>query len=291
MEQYNKAVIVQIQDGELFCHLYGKESLPPVIVLHGGPGLGQGYLLPQMAAMGDFSFVHFYDQRGTGKSKSDDTWQLNPLQTYIEDLHQLQKTFQLKTVSLLGHSWGSILASAYASAYPNSVDKLIYVNPVPISNTAYLEFVEHRMQIVNRHKSELDSLRESEAFAKGDPATVEKYYHLYFENYFAKPELANTLTLTMSPEAAIHNFQIYNCFYNYTQQHPFDFYERLKDFNKPTLIVAGDKDVIPLHYQHLLHKALRLSTLTILKNCGHFPYIDAPNRLFKKLKKFILLDP
>jgi proline iminopeptidase len=281
-----KEFFVHVDGAKLFCRTFGKSN-SPIIVMHGGPGLGHDHLLPQLAEIGAFSFATFYDQRGTGKSTSDDDWQSDPFQTYVRDVDQLRETLGLKTVSLLGHSWGGILASLYALAYPQHVDKMIYINSVPLSSADYMAFVKHRSQIVNTYKDELTAIRESPAFSQGDPKTVEKYYRIYFRNYFAKPELANMLTLTMRPEAAINNFKIYDLFYNYTANNSFDLYEGLKALNKQSLIIACDKDVIPLHYMQHLHKSIPSSKFVLIKDSGHFPYIDQPDILFKTLNDFI----
>jgi len=280
-----KETLVPVDDAQLFCFITGKSN-PPILVLHGGPGLGHQYLLPQMANIGNLGSVIFYDQRGTGKSiGNNNDWQANPFQTYVHDVEQLRKKFGVKT--LLAHSWGSILASFYALAYPEEIDKIIYLNPVPVSSADYLEFVKHRSQIVDLHKNELDAIRESQAFKQGDPKTVEKFYRIYFKNYFAKPELADTLSLTMSPQAAINNFKIYDLFYQYTLKNSFDPYEGLKKLNKKSLIVAGDKDVIPYHYVERLHKNIPASELVLIKNCGHFSYIDQPDILFRTIEDFL----
>jgi len=196
---------ISVDDDKLFCSVFGNHSRP-VIVLHGGPGLGHSYLLPQMAEIGTFSHAIFYDQRGTGKSISGDKWHAYPFETYVNDIEQLRKQFGFKTISLLAHSWGSILASWYALSYPQQVNDIVYVNPVPISSKDYLEFVQHRNRMVDINQNILVALRESESFKQGDPDTVKKYYRLYFKNYFAKPESINKLTLSISREAAIHNF-------------------------------------------------------------------------------------
>ncbi len=281
-----KELFVAVDSAKLFCRVFGKKN-PPLIVMHGGPGLGQGYLLPQLAALGKFSLSIFYDQRGTGKSTGDNDWQSHPFQTYVRDVEQLRLAFELDTISLLGHSWGGILASLYALAYPQQVDKIIYLNSVPLSSAGYLEFVKHRSHIVDMNKDELTAIRESSAFAKGDSKTVEKYYRIYFKNYFAKPEKANTLSLTMSEKAAINNFKIYDLFYNDTTKNSFDLYGELKTLNKKSLIVAGDKDIIPLHYMEELHKNIPASKFVVIKNCGHFPFIDQPEELFLTIQAFL----
>jgi proline iminopeptidase len=282
----SKELFIPVNGGKLFCRTFGEEG-SPLVVLHGGPGLGQDYLLPQMAELGKFSFAIFYDQRGTGGSIGNDDWQANPFQTYVQDVNQLREAFGFKTISLLAHSWGGILASLYALAYPEHVDKVIYVNSVPVSSLDYLAFVKHRSQIVDSHKDELDQIRNSLLFLNGDPKTVENFYRIYFKNYFVKPDLANTLTLTMTQQAAINNFKIYNLFFDHVSRNPFDLYDKLRILNKSSLIIASDQDVIPLGYTKRLHESIPASQFVIIENSGHFPYIDQPDILFECIKNFI----
>lgn len=283
----DKECQVPIDGGTLFCRIFGKK-MPSVVVLHGGPGIGHNYLLPQMAKLGHFSSTLFYDQRGTGQSSSSlDTWQSNPFQTYVHDLDQLRQTLGLEKITLLAHSWGGMLASLYALAYPEHVDRIIYLNTVPLSSENYLAFVKHRSQLVNAKKDELTSLRKAVIVSQGDPTITEKYYRLYFSNYFTKPERSQELTLKMSPEAAINNFKIYDLFYDHLQKHPFDLYERLKVLNKPSLIIACDEDVVPLHYMEQLRETIPASEFVLLQDCGHFPYIDQPDALFEVLQRYL----
>lgn len=283
-----KELFIPVNNGKLFCRTFGAQNAP-LVVLHGGPGLGHQYLLPQMAELGKFSFAIFYDQRGTGNSTGNDDWQVDPFQTYINDLDQLREAFGFEKISLLAHSWGGILASLYALAFPEKVDKIIYVNSVPVSSKDYLAFVKHRSQIVDSHKAELDSIRSSALFLAGDPKTVEKFYRIYFRSYFAKPELESNLTLTMTSQAAINNFKIYNLFFEYVTKNTFDLYAKLKILNKDSLILACDKDVIPLNYMKNLHENMPSSTFFLIENSGHFPYIDQPEILFENIRAYLQL--
>jgi proline iminopeptidase len=91
----------------------------------------------------------------------------------------------------------------------------------------------------------------------------------------------------MTPEAAINNFKIFDFFYAYIQAHPFNLYDKLKKINKQTLIITGDQDVVPLHYMEKLHASLPSSTYKVIKDCGHFAYIDQPDILFDEIKSFL----
>ncbi len=94
---------VKSGDAELFCRTIGKGA--PLVVLHGGPGLTQDYLLPQMEKLGDHHFVIFYDQRACGASGGEVSCEKITLANYINDLEVIRKAFKLEKMALLGHSW------------------------------------------------------------------------------------------------------------------------------------------------------------------------------------------
>src|SRR3954469_15439728 len=51
---------------------YGNPGAPPLLVLHGGPGADHAYLLPQLLELARAHELVLYDQRGGGRSKTDD---------------------------------------------------------------------------------------------------------------------------------------------------------------------------------------------------------------------------
>ncbi|KAL2152023.1 hypothetical protein VTH82DRAFT_5207 [Thermothelomyces myriococcoides] len=120
---------------------------PPLIVLHGGPGAGHHYLVSLTDLYEKYKIpILFYDQVGCGNSthfraRKGDTsfW---TFELYYAELDNLIDHFKLreKGFFLLGHSWGGVLAGAYASRTPSPVGlrKLVNVSG-PASTPLYLE--------------------------------------------------------------------------------------------------------------------------------------------------------
>lgn len=56
----------------------------------------------------------------------------------------------------------------------------------------------------------------------------------------------------------------------------------------PTLLVWGDRDaIIPVKHAHAAHEAIASSRLEIMKDVGHFPHVDAPERFADVLLDFM----
>ncbi len=98
---------------QLHAREYGTSG-PDVVLLHGGPG-APGYLAPVARELaGSFRVIEPF-QRGSGHE---------PLTVarHVADLHELvEACFAEGRIGIVGHSWGAMLALAYAAAHPDSV--------------------------------------------------------------------------------------------------------------------------------------------------------------------------
>lgn len=123
---------VDVGDGHiLHAQEYGNPDGEPVIFLHGGPG---GQCSAQDPAYFDPKRyrIILFDQRGCGRStpntKTDPKGALigNNTGTMVEDINKIRAAFNIKgKVHLEGGSWGSTLALAYATRYPQNVKSLM----------------------------------------------------------------------------------------------------------------------------------------------------------------------
>lgn len=120
---------------------FGNPKNPTIIVVHGGPGGDFNYLLPLRNLADNFHLV-FYDQRGTGLSPRVKLEELT-IEQYIQDLDDIIKTYNHKgKVSLIGHSWGGILAIGYIGKYPNKVSHAVIAEPGMLNQDTAKVFVK-----------------------------------------------------------------------------------------------------------------------------------------------------
>ena len=100
---------------------------PPLILLHGGPGLSETALFRRYNAPLEKQFTLVYwDQRGSGKSFARSIPRSTmTVEQFLADLDELvdvvrQRLGQRKVV-IFGHSWGALLGVLYAARFPEKV--------------------------------------------------------------------------------------------------------------------------------------------------------------------------
>jgi proline iminopeptidase len=94
---------------------------PPVVLLHGGPGLPD-YLGDVGAMIADLAPVYRYDQRGTGASR----WQgRHDCARHVADLAELLDLWSAPAAVLVGHSYGASLAARFCLAHPGRVAAML----------------------------------------------------------------------------------------------------------------------------------------------------------------------
>lgn len=276
---------IPVNGATLFCHSIGHGK--PLVVIHGGPGLTHDYLFLELSQLAKDHLVIFYDQRACGKS----TGSIHPdsicLETYINDLEALRQYFHLEKISLLGHSWGGFLAMQYAISQPNFVDKLILSNSVPGSSNEFNLFIDEFHKVMVPYQNELKEIETSNEFINGDPKAGENYYRVIFKAYCHLPKTADLLNLKMSSEAFLNGLKVSRIFEDNVLLKPFDIHNSLKKLKIPTLIIHGDSDPVPESCANNLHHSIGNSKYVLMKNCGHFSYVEHPQIFFKSVNEFL----
>ncbi|MFZ4056491.1 MAG: alpha/beta fold hydrolase [Ferruginibacter sp.] len=106
----------------------------PIIYLHGGPGGAiSKRVIDDLTPLSANGFdVYFYDQVGSGASSRLNDISEYTVQRQVEDLNAIITKINSGKVTLIGQSWGSVLAAVYVSKHPERIDKIIFTSPGPI---------------------------------------------------------------------------------------------------------------------------------------------------------------
>lgn len=109
---------------EIYFEECGNRSGKPVLIVHGGPGGGSNPTMRRFHDPARYRIILF-DQRGCGRSlpyaslEDNTTWHL------VDDMERLRAHLGIEGWQLMGGSWGSTLALAYAQRHPERVLELV----------------------------------------------------------------------------------------------------------------------------------------------------------------------
>lgn len=120
---------VTTSDGvQLYVRVAGEGQ--PCVFVHGGPGAGCEAIETLAGPMLEQQFRMIYlDQRGSGRSASAPTKDY-ALPRLVQDLEDLRQQLHLEKWVLMSHSFGGLIATAYARQYPQRVLGLVLVNSI-----------------------------------------------------------------------------------------------------------------------------------------------------------------
>jgi proline iminopeptidase len=118
------ARMLSVGDGHwLYVEEVGTRGGVPAIFLHGGPGSGAQHLHRRLFDPARFH-AFLFDQRGAGRSHPYLSLNENTTQRLVADIEMIREHFCIDRWLVVGGSWGSTLAVAYAQAHPERVTGL-----------------------------------------------------------------------------------------------------------------------------------------------------------------------
>jgi proline iminopeptidase len=252
---------------------------PPVVVLHGGPGADHNYLLPGFDALANGRTLIYYDQRGGGRSPVPREVPVG-WREQVADLEALRESWDLERLTIVGYSWGGMLAMLYAIAHPARVERLALVSPAPAWRSAREEF-ERRFQeraMSPALQAARKALRDSGLRERDPAAHAQRLFELAVAGYFHDPARAHDLTpfrVTERTRAEV-----------WDSLGDFDLRPALRTLRIPALVLHGDDDPIPAESAREAAACLDAEFL-LLQDCGHVPYVEAFDEFVRHLDRFL----
>ncbi|HEU4588792.1 MAG TPA: alpha/beta fold hydrolase [Gemmatimonadales bacterium] len=252
---------------------------PPVAVLHGGPGADHEYLRPGFDALARGRQLVYYDQRGGGRSPVPRDVPVG-WREQVADLEALRAVWGLQRLTLLGYSWGGLLAMLYATEHPHRVERLALVSPAPADRAARQEFEQafNRRNLAPELQAERQRLRESDLRVRDPEGFTRRMFELSVVPYFFDPSKVSGLT----PFRVVGRTQqeVWQSLGDY------DLRPRLRTLRLPALVVHGENDPIPVASARET-AALLGAELHVLPECGHVPHVEQPAAFVAALDPFL----
>jgi proline iminopeptidase len=276
---------VRTSDGvTLHYKMFGKGV--PVLVLSGNPGVTADYMLPVASELGKSHQAILLHPRGTGNSKMEN---LNPsnvgLKFSISDIETLREHLKIDKMIILGHSWGGGFAMAYAAQYPSRVQGLVLVSSVGFD----MGYEKYWQDNINSRllPSDFEAIASWSApermKANPDKAIFEigksQTMGLFFDRKNAAKLLDNITPESFNLRFARLMLADLSRSYNIKTA--------ISNFKQPVLIVQGRQDPVDASTAYQTKETLTQAKIEFVEKCGHFPWLEQPEKFFPIVKDFL----
>ncbi len=253
---------------------------PVLFLLHGGPGGDHGSFKKIVGQLRDVAQLVYIDHRGSGRSDPVDIQECT-LDNNIDDVERLREHLGLESISLLGSSYGGMVAQGYAIRYPDNLDRLVLCSTAPS-----FRFLAEAQQKVEQEGSE-EQKRVCQWLWEGSFESLDqlKRYYRAMAPWYAVSFQEEKFEESWG--RGIRNFQQTNLgFSGFLRE--FDFTPELEQVRCPTLVLAGEKDWICAAGQSReIADRIRDVQLHVFADAAHSIADDRPDEFLAVLRGFL----
>jgi proline iminopeptidase len=270
---------------DVYYREFGEGS--PILVLGGGPGDVSNRYLSLCEGLAKSQRCILVDQRGTGKSMPAvlDASTVSIALT-LEDLEAIRRSLGLKQWAVLGFSYGGYLASLYAHFYPGSVSRLILLGSMGLNTDAFPHFMDNIASRLRPSDIELFDYWNDPARAAANPkhALVERI-RARMPGYFF--DRKKSLLVSQAMKDSDFDFEMGDFIWQDMDKRKLDLAKMAADFANPVLILHGRQDPLGESVPQELAKYYKNSELGFIEKCGHYSWIEQPEKVFPAVKDFL----
>ena len=303
-DQNGRSNVYPVQEGFVDAHgtLIYYTSLgsgKPLVIVHGGPGASHDYFLPYLLPLARSHRVVFIDERGSGKSEKLEDPGGYTVEAMVEDLESVRIELGLGKIDLLGHSYGGVLAQAYALKYQDNLSHLVLCSTFHSTKEMNGVFREILAKMTPELRNRIQKMESAGLYGHGSEFERNRYTDEYMiaawgEGYF--PYLyQNHPDPNYSPTAAGNmSWDLYRTMWGSNGEYVIDgnlssveYGPKLGTLHIPTLITAGDNDECSPVLAHEMNGLISGSRLVIFPKSGHMTFVDQPGMFIKAVNEFL----
>ena len=277
-------------DGVRFAYFVAGRG-PLLIVQCPGWGIGSEYLRNGLAPLQQNFTMVFYDTRGSGDSSRPQDASTIRVSQFAEDLERLRQYWGLQKLRLLGHSWGGGIALAYALRHPQHTGALVLVDSsIPGFDYSEIHITLHDQWIAAKGDSRLSAAMTS--MEADEPVHTDEEFkaklHRNLPYYFFDPVAGpDRFWQTYHGTPAAWTWNAWHANFDKDEEQLLNG-KRPDSIRVPTLIIYGREDrICPVVMAWRLHTWIDRSTLRILDDSGHLPWIETPTPFFAAVVGFL----
>ncbi len=272
----------------------------PLVIVHGGPGASHDYFLPYLLPLARTNKLVFIDERGSGRSEKLEDVKQYTVEKMAADVEAVRIELGLGKISLLGHSYGGVLAQAYALGYQEHLSHLVLASTFASTKEMNQVLLRIKNQMPPDKLALTNAFEKSGLFGKGTAWERGRYPSQYAtlawgDGYFRKlygarpdpnydPQAQDTSTA----------WDLYREMWGSHGEFVIDgnlssveYLGKLPEIKVPTLILVGDHDECDPSLSKEMNAKIKGSKLVVLPNSGHMAFVDQPNLWNRSVAEFV----
>jgi len=191
----------------------------------------------------------------------------------------------------LGHSFGGILAQAYAIKYPATVRRLVLAGTGSSAERVNADFKTIKDSLEPTLLKQILAF-EAEGIVGADGAQLPEYRKLADQaelpyNYVVRPPTWDDRGEAVGWDVLNQMWGSRSDFHIDGNLTDFDFVPQLRKLSIQTLIIFGDHDLVSTTTANQTHAALRNSRVVIVPHSGHMIFVDQNDAFMKTVASFL----
>ncbi len=259
----------------------GAAGAEPIVALHGGRGIGDRHgEFGAWRPLSDTYRLIAYDQRGCGQTSLTPPYTFDQLADDVEAMrHALCGG---RRITLLGGSFGGMIALTYAVRYPQGLARLILRGTAASHHNEDDAFETFRARLHKAPSASEAMLRKLFSDTVIDDIELRLIWlalqPLYFETF--DPDAALERTRTMHMHAETHNALF--------KERSYDLRDRLGEIQAPTLVIVGAKDwICTPNHSRLIAERVPNAELIEVANANHAVHVEANAVVVRAVRDFL----
>ncbi len=271
----------------------------PLVIVHGGPGASHDYFLPYLLPLARHNRLIFIDERGSGRSQKLENPTGYTVENMVEDVEAVRQALQLGKIALLGHSYGGVLAQAYAFKYQRNLTHLILCSTFHSTREMNQVLGRIKEKMAPELRERINRMEKEGLFGHGKDYEKNRYTAEYMvaawgEGYF--PYLyQNRPDPNFDPVGqGVMAWDLYREMWGSHGEYVIDgnlaaveYADRLSMIRVSTLITVGDHDECDPSLSREMHERIAGSQLVIFPRSGHMTFVDQPLLFLNAVEKFL----
>ncbi|NNK83432.1 MAG: alpha/beta hydrolase [Flavobacteriaceae bacterium] len=270
----------------------------PIFFLPGGPGNSHDYMQGNFGQYYKTNTVVFFDWLGRGKSDDAKDPSEYSVEQDVDIIEKLRILLGFNKISLVGHSYGTVPAQAYAIKYPDNVDKMVLINGFHSGAMwqANCDSYNHYAKTHFPKKwKQVDSLRTLGYLSSEEPLKTlygnfpTKYIYYHDTNLvqnspkYKHRSWANDVYVSIigkDGDFDVSGSMIYQ-----------DYRKYLKNVKAKTLVIAGRYDGVSTPEFAVQYKLfMPQAQFEMFEQSGHNPYLEEPEKFYTLFEGFMSIN-